>query len=312
MRAAIVQAYGEAPSVGELALPAPEDGQELVDVELAGLNPVDIWIASGTYHAGAPALPYVAGREGIGRTATGERVYFDGPVPPSGALAERAVVTSSSLLALPAGVDAGLAVACGVAGLAAWLALEWRAELRPGETVLVLGASGTVGRIAVQAARLLGAGRVVAAARDPAALAELAASGADATVSLNAGADLVAALRDACEGGPDVTIDPLWGAPAAAAIDAAAVEARHVQLGSSAGATAEISSASVRGKRLRILGHLNAAAPPEVRAAAFTTMVGLAARGELAVPVERVPLDRIAEAWERQRAAPGVKLAIEP
>ena len=312
MRAAIVTSYGGTPSVGELELPAPGDGEEVVEVELAGLNPVDVWLASGTYHAGAPALPYIAGREGIGRTAAGERVYFDGPVPPSGAIAERALETSASLLSLPAGIDAGLAVACGVAGLAAWLALDWRAELRAGETVLVLGASGTVGRIAVQAARLLGAGRVVAAARDPAALAELAASGADATVRVDAVDDLAAALRDACEGGPDVTVDPVWGAPGAAALDAAAFGARHVQLGSSAGATAEVSSSSVRGKLLRILGHLNAGAPPEVRAAAFATMVGHASRGELAVPVERVPLDRIADAWARQQAAPGVKLAIEP
>lgn len=304
--------YGEAPSVGEPALPEPGEGQELVEVELAGLNPVDVWIASGSYFAGAPPLPYVIGREGIGRTAAGERVYFDGPVPPSGAAAERAVVASSSLLPVPEALDAGTAVACGIAGLAAWLALEWRAELRRGETVLVLGASGAVGRIAVQAARLLGAGRVVAAARDRGALAELEGSAADATVRLDGTGDLAGALRDACEGGPDVIVDPLWGAPAAAAIDAAAQGARHVQLGSSAGATAQIASASVRGKSLRILGHYNFAAPAEVRAAAFARMLGHAERGELAVPVERMPLDRIADAWERQQGSPGVKLAIEP
>lgn len=312
MRAAILHVHGEAPSVGELTPPEPGDGEELVEVELAGLNPVDVWIASGTYFAGSPPLPYVIGREGIGRTGTGERVYFDGPVPPSGAVAQRALVTSSSLLPVPEGLDAGIAVACGVAGLAAWLALEWRAELRPGETVLVLGASGAVGRIAVQAARLLGAGRVVAAARDPGALAELEQTGADATVRLDVVGDPAAALRDACEGGPDVTVDPLWGAPGAAAIDAAASGARHVQLGSSAGATAQIASASVRGKSLRILGHYNFSVPHEVRAATFARMLGHAARGELAVPVERVPLDRVAVAWERQQASPGGKLAIEP
>jgi len=312
VRAAILHAYGEAPSVGELALSDPVEGQELVEIELAGLNPVDVWIASGSYFAGSPPLPYVIGREGIGRTTGGERVYFDGPIPPSGAVAERTLVPSSSLLPVPEALDAGMAVACGIAGLAAWLALEWRAELRPGETVLVLGASGAVGRIAVQAARLLGARRVVAAARDGGALADLERTGADATVRLDAVDDLAGALRDACEGGPDVTIDPLWGAPGAAAIDAAAPGARHVQLGSSAGATAQIASASVRGKSLRILGHYNFSVPRDVRAAAFARMLAHAARGELAVPVERVPLDRIADAWERQEASPGAKLAIEP
>jgi len=312
VRAAILHAYGEAPSVGELTLPEPGDGEELVEVELAGLNPVDVWTASGSFYGGTPTLPYVVGREGIGRTAAGDRVYFDGPVPPSGAVAERVLVASSSLLALPEDLDAGLAVACGVAGLAAWLALEWRAELRPGETVLVLGASGTVGRIAVQAARLLGAGRVVAAARNVSALSDLAKLGADATVQVDGVDDLEAALRDACDGGPNVTVDPVWGAPGAAAVEAAAFGARHIQLGSSAGATAEISSSTVRGRMLKIIGLTNFAAPPDVREAAFARLVTHAARGELQVPVERVPLDRIADAWERQQSSPGVKLAIEP
>ncbi len=312
VRAAILSAYGDVPSPGEFDLPAAADGQEVVDVEVAGLNPIDVSLASGTFYAGAPALPYVVGREGVGRTAAGARAYFDGPVPPSGSIAARALVASSSLLPVPGDVDAGVAVACGIAGLAAWLALEWRAELRPGETVLVLGAGGTVGRIAVQAAKLLGAGRVVAAGRDAGTLADLASGGADATVQIDAVDDLAAALRDACEGGPNVTVDPVWGAPAAAAVDAAAFGARHVQLGQSAGATAELSSRSVRGKLMSILGHTNFAAPAEVKADAFARMVAHAAAGEIQVEVERVPLDAIADAWARQQAAPHHKLVIEP
>ncbi len=312
MRAAVLSAYGEVPALGEFDLPTTGDGQEIVDVEVAGLNPIDISLASGTFYAGPPPLPYVVGREGVGRTAAGTRAYFDGPVPPSGSIAVQALVTSSSLLPVPDDVDAGLAVACGIAGLAAWLALEWRAELRPGETVLVLGASGTVGRIAVQAAKLLGAGRVVAAARDADTLEVATADGADATVKLDGVDDLAGALRDACEGGPNVTIDPLWGAPAAAAVDAAAFGARHIQLGQSAGATAELSAGSVRGKLLSILGHANFVTPAEVRADAYTRMVRHAAAGEIRIEVERIPLGGVAGAWARQQDGPRRKLVLEP
>ncbi len=278
----------------------------------AGLNPVDIALASGSFYAGAPDLPSVVGREGVGRTAGGELVYFDRPVPPGGSLAERAAVDTEALFPVPGEVPAELAVAFGIAGLAAWLALEWRAELREGETVLVLGASGVVGQIAVQAAKLLGAGYVVAAARSEEGLARAGELGADAAVKLDSADDLAEAFREAAVGGLDVIVDPLWGEPGAAAIHAASSWARIVQIGQSAGAEATIPSADVRGKSLSILGHTNAATPVEVRRAAFTRMVKHAGAGELTVPVETVPLADAAAAWERQREGPGVKLVVVP
>src|SRR3954469_24784114 len=165
MRAAILRWYGAPPEAGEFDEPESANGSVVVDVVAAGLNPVDIRIASGAFYGGSPPLPSVAGREGVGRTPDGELVYFDAPVAPNGSFAERTLVERANLIPLGADVDPGLAVAFGIAGLAAWLALQWRAQVREGETVLVLGASGVVGQIALQGARLLGAGRVVAAAR---------------------------------------------------------------------------------------------------------------------------------------------------
>lgn len=288
MRAAVLHSYGATPVVEDADEPT---GDDVVEVLAAGLNPIDIRVASGTLPARRPSLPAVLGHEGIGRTADGRRVYFGGA-----AFAERAAATDC--VEVPDGVDDADAIAYGVAGLAAWLALD-RARLSEGERVLVLGASGPVGAIALQLARLRGAGRVVAAARRP-------VSGADAFVAL--GDD--PSFDDDQEF--DVVIDPLWGKPAAAAIAALAFRGRLVQLGQSAGGEATFASADIRFKELEILGHTNFAHPFEARAAALQEMWEHAAAGDLTVPVETFPLDDIATAWAKQSEAPGTKLVIVP
>ncbi len=312
MRAAILHHYGEAPQPGDFPGPVPAEGQTVIEVSAAGLNPVDISMASGSFYQGRVPLPCVAGREGVGRTSDGELVYFAAPVPPYGSFAEWTLVDSESPIPLPEDVDPALATCFGIAGLAAWLALEWRARLRDGETVLVLGASGVVGGIAVQAARLLGAGRVIAAARARDGLERARSRGADDVVQLDGAGNLAEAFREACVGGPDVVIDPLWGEPAAAAIEACRPEARLVQIGQSAGSHSSIASAAVRGKGLAILGHANFRAPREVKIAAYMQMIEHATAGRLTVDIERVPLENVVDAWNRQRSSPGRKLVIMP
>ena len=242
----------------------------------------------------------------------GRRVYFADPPAPHGALAERTLLDPGAVYDVPDGVDDGVAVALGIAGLAGWLALEWSAKLREGETVLVLGASGTVGQVAVQAAKLLGAGRVVAAGRNREALDRAIELGADATVVLGEADDLVEAFKEATGGGIDVTVDPLWGDPAVAAIKAANRFARHVALGQSAGIEATIGSPDVRNKAVSIVGHTNYAIPGEDLRAAYERMAGHAAAGELTADYERVALDDAPAAWERLRSGPGSKLVIFP
>ncbi|MGB0120675.1 MAG: hypothetical protein WBP55_06970, partial [Solirubrobacterales bacterium] len=165
MKAAFITEYGEPPEVREVAPPEAGDDTELVEIEVAGINPVDIAIASGKFDSGAPPLPYVTGKEAVGRTADGKRVWFDEARYPSGSLAEVTAINLGSGIELPEEIDSAQAVAFGIAGMAAWLALTWRGKLVEGETVLVNGASGSVGQIAIQAARLLGATRVIGTAR---------------------------------------------------------------------------------------------------------------------------------------------------
>jgi NADPH2:quinone reductase len=252
------------------------------------------------------------GTEGVGRTDDGRTVYFDVPVAPYGSFAERALIDPTATYAVPDGLDPALAVVFGIAGLAGWLALDFRARLQPGETVLVLGAGGVVGQVAVQAAKLLGAGRVVAAARSQDRLDRAVQQGADATVQIGAVDSLADAFREAGAGGVDVVVDPVWGEPAVAALDAMNVRGRLVQLGQSAGAEATVPSAFIRGKTLDVLGHTNFAVPVEDKRAAYETMAEHAAAGRLEVEVERVGLDDVPGVWERQRSSPGVKLVVLP
>jgi NADPH:quinone reductase-like Zn-dependent oxidoreductase len=312
MRAAVLPAHGAVPEAGTFEDPTPAEGQETVSVLAGGLNPVDIRIAQGNFPADKRDPPYVPGKEGVGTLDDGTRVYFDPSVPPFGSYAERTLIAAASGFAVPDGLDDGVAVALGIAGLAAWLALEWRGELEDGETVLVLGASGVVGQIAVQAARILGAGRVVAAARSADGLARAEELGADATARIEEGDDLTAAIREAAGGGIDLTVDPVWGAPAVAAIGALNRFGRHVQLGQSAGAEATLTSAAIRTKPVSIIGHTNYAADEARRRAAYQRMAEHAAAGEIAVDVERVPLADVADAWRRQGESPNRKLVIVP
>jgi NADPH2:quinone reductase len=310
VRAAVLHDYG-VPRADQFREPQAGPDQAVVQVLAAGLNPVDVAICAGRFYAGRPPLPSVAGREGVGLLG-GRRVYFDSPVLPFGSMAERALIDPQSTYEVPDRVEDGVAVALGISGLAAWLSLTWRAELKPGEHVLVLAASGVLGQIAVQAAKLLGAARVVAAARSQEGLARCLALGADAAVALDGSEQLPAALSEAAEGRIDVVVDPLFGEPLAAAINAASFRARIVTLGTGAGDQATLASAPIRGKMLAILGHANFAASPEIKREAYRRLSEAAAAGKLQVETDPQPLERVAEAWERLAAGSHRKIVLVP
>jgi NADPH2:quinone reductase len=179
--------------------------------------------------------------------------------------------------------------------------------------VLVLGATGTVGLVAVQAARVLGAKRIVAAGRNEQALERAKERGADAVVRLDEGIDLEDAFREACGGdGPTLIHDPLWGEPARAAIEAAAPKARMVNLGQSAGPDSTLRSGAIRGKNLDLLGYTNFAVPRDELARQYQQLCERAMKGEIQVDIETVSLAEITDAWQRQAASPNVKLVVLP
>jgi NADPH:quinone reductase-like Zn-dependent oxidoreductase len=311
VRAAILHEYGATPRFGDFPEPGPVPGHVMVDVAAAAIHHFDLHKATGTFYTGPPPLPSVVGTNGVG-FADGRRVYFDDTAPPHGSMAERALVPQEALFDIADGVEDAVAAALGSSGLGAWLAVAWRSGLRPGETVLVLGACGAVGTVAVQAAKLHGAGRVVAAARPGERLQRMLERGADAVVELD-GDDLADAIREAAGGAVDVTIDTLWGEPAVAAMNAAARYARHVQVGQLAGVDITLPAPLIRSASLDVRGFSVAQPPVEVRREGYLRMTEHAARGDLVVDLERHPLEHVDVAWERQREATGgAKLVLVP
>ncbi|WP_326552372.1 quinone oxidoreductase family protein [Micromonospora sp. NBC_01813] len=319
MSAAVLTGYGEPPVAQPRPRPTPAAGQTLVRVSAAPITPLDLLCASGTSYLGAPALPYVPGVQGVGTLTDGSAVWFPtsaGMAPGDGGLAEYAVVAVTNLVPLPDGVDHRLIAALGYSAVAAWSALTSRGGLRAGQDVLVLGASGTVGQAGVQIARLAGARRVTAVCRSTAAADRLRELGADAVVLLRADDDvpgLADRIRDAAAGPVDLVLDPLFGVPAAAALRVLRPGGRLVNLGSSAGATAPIESATLRGGALRILGYTNNELNPQQRAAAIAAIAGHAHAGRLTVDHQVRPLAEVAAAWQTQAdGTAGSRIVITP
>lgn len=312
VRAAVIREVGAAPEVGD----ADEPSGETIEVLAAPINPIDLAVSRGILAAGHPPLPYVPGCEAVGRTEDGRTVWiFGGSLgrTSNGGMAERVALGDAHAVDVPEGADPAVAAGLGIAGLAGWLPFAWRAPLRGGEDVLVLAATGSVGLVGVQAARLLGAGRVVAAGRSEAGLERATQLGADATVRLDESDDLVAAFKDAFGGdGPSYVFDPLWGEPAAAAVQAAVPWATVVNLGQSAGATSELASAAVRFKSLSILGHTNYALGLDELAEHYRRLVEHVIAGDIVFEVDRIPLDDVTDAWRRQAEGAGAKLVVVP
>lgn len=317
MRAALVEAVGSTPAPADVDEPARDDGMALVAVEAAPLNPVEIRVAAGR-HPRQAQPPYVPGLEGAGtviesaRVAPGTRVRFEGSALPGfgaqGTLAERAAVPEESLVEVPDEVGDDLAAALGVVGVTALLALV-RAAPAGGERVLVLGATGAVGQVAVQLAKLMGAGRVVGAGRSAERLGRVRELGADAVVELGEG-DLAPAFEDAAGGPLDIVIDPLWGEPAMAALGAIATEGRLVNVGQSAGTDVRLPLEVVRNRQGAVHAISSGWTPFERKAAAYRRLLEYAVSGRLTVERELVPLEEVSAAWERQAASPGRKLVI--
>jgi NADPH2:quinone reductase len=303
--AALLHQCGAAPGVGKRERRDPVGDELAVRVTAAPITPLDVLCASGMSYFGTPATPYVPGVQGVGELEDGISVWFAttaGMRPGDGSLAEYALVRPADMVPLPDGVDHRLIAALGLSAVAALMALTWRGGLQPGNHVLVLGGGGVVGQAAIQLARLGGARRVVAACRSEQAQRRAANLGADAVVPLD-GSDVVtltARMKAAADGPVDIVIDPLFGTPAAAALRTLGSNGRLVNLGSSAGETAPIDSATLRSGTLNVLGYTNNDLTVDQRADAIGVIAEYVRTGRLTVDYEAVPLTAVGAAWTRQ------------
>lgn len=321
MKAVVLEAIGKAPKWEEFEEPVAGEGEALVRVLAASLKPVDKQLAAGTHFASPREadLPVICGTDGVGELEDGSRVFFGGCRKPFGAMAETTVVPRAFCFPLPPGIDDDTAAALPNPAVSAWLSLTHRAKLARGETVLVLGATGVTGQLAVQIAKLLGAARVVGVGRNERVLARLGELGAEATIQLDQAAD---ALKEAylSEMGPgfDVILDYLWGEPTEALLAAltkgeftvVGKETRLVQVGESAGATIKLPAAVLRSTAVTILG--TAGMPPrEVLFDAMKEVLQRGALGELRIETERAAMAEIESVWKRAGQA-GRRIVMVP
>jgi NADPH2:quinone reductase len=308
MKAAVVRTYDAPPVYATFDDPVAQSGEQLVRVTAAGLHQIVKSVANGSHYTSAGVLPFVPGVDGTGRLQDGTRVYFGAVRSPFGSMAELAVAAPGvMLIPLPDGLDDAVAAGIANPAMSSWVALSARAKFVAGESVLILGATGTSGSLAVQIARLRGARRVVAVGRNAKTLEHLKALGADAVISLQQeyGA-LVAALREEInQNGVDVVLDYLWGSPAAALLEAiakkgpgkSAPRVRYIQIGSMAGPTVELAAATLRSSGLELLGSGFGSASMDQIQLAITEFFALAAKEPFHFVIRRVPLSEVAAAW---------------
>ncbi len=301
-----IETPGTPPVLVDRAPRPPGEAEVLVEVTAAPITPLDLLCASGTSYFGVPATPYVPGVQGVG-TYAGRPVWFPtsaGMRPGDGSMAGAVVVPAADLVPLPEDVNPVLVAALGLSAVAAYQALIWRGGLAKGEQVIVLGAGGVVGQAAIQLARARGARRVVAAARSAAGLMRATDAGADAVVALDTSDvdELTARFLSAVDGPADLVLDPLFGAPAAAAAAALRPGGRLVNLGSAAGETIPLTSSLLRSRSLRILGYTNNELTADQRADAVVLIATRVAAGELTVDHETVSPANAPVAWARHTA----------
>jgi NADPH:quinone reductase-like Zn-dependent oxidoreductase len=320
MNAAVVESFDLPPRYTSFADPVIADGEVRIDVLAAGLHPIVKSLANGTHYGSVGVLPFVPGVDGVGRLQDGSRVYFGVSRSPFGTFAEYTVSEPWLCLPLPENLDTHTVAAMTNPGMSSWAALKVRAGFTSGESVLILGATGIAGQLAVQIAKRLGARRVIAAGRNIQQLEELKTLGADETISLGQHHDaLVESFRHhIVNGGIDIVLDYLWGQPAEALLQAiarkglkqAAPRVRYLQVGDSAGKTISLSAATLRSSGLELLGSGFGSASIQQIMQAVQQFHSEAAKQPFQIPLETVSLRDIATLWNLKEQ--GVRLVFQP
>jgi NADPH:quinone reductase-like Zn-dependent oxidoreductase len=317
MKAAVVTSFDHPPRYEDFADPiAAGEHEVVVEVLAAGLHPRVRSGANGTHYTSEGGLPLVPGFDAVGRRPDGALVYFVSDDDSAGTMAERAVMDERRGFELPVGADPAAIAAAMNPGMSSWVGLRRRAGLEAGESVLVLGATGNAGRMAVQIAKLLGAGEVVAAGRNAEVLATLPELGADQVVSLEgeeATADLAEVAAEV-----DVVIDYLWGKPAEAAIPALvraredrSRELRWVQIGAIAGPEIALPSAALRACNLKLMGSGQGSVSTAGIVEELPALAAEVAAGTIEVGAETAPLAEVESAWNAPLAT-GKRLVFVP
>ena len=299
MKAAVVTSFDKPPRYADFAEPVPRGPEEmLVDVLAVGLHHLTRGRASAAHYSSAVALPLVAGVDGVGRGSDGKLRYFvQGPAQ-MGTMADRTVIEADHSIELPHGCDPVAVAAAMNPGMSAWLALRCRVPFREGQKVLILGATGSSGSMAVQIARYLSAGQIIAAGRDERKLARLPALGATETVSL--GDPQLAALASEA----DVVLDYVWGEGSVRLMESLLKQRPDrsrsltwVQIGSMGGDVAAIPGALLRSANFQIVGSGHGSVSMRDILRELPALVKEIASGTLRIDAKAIPLSQVEQVW---------------
>lgn len=320
MNAAVVHSFDAPPRYTTFAEPVAAEGERLVHVIAAGLHPIIKALVKGTHYSSSGELPFIAGIDGAGRLEDGTRVFFGIARSPFGSFAELSLASSWMCLSLPEGIDDVTAAGIANPAMSSWAALTARAKFAAGESVLILGATGVAGRLAIQVAKRLGARRVVAAGRNPQALEKLKTLGADAVISLDQDqAALVSAFRgELAESGVDVVLDYVWGQPAERLLEAISQKGlrkksariRFIQIGESAGKTISMPAATLRSSGLELLGSGFGSASLDQIRVALGDFFQAAAKEPFQFQTKAAPLREVEALWDDKEE--GTRLVFQP
>ena len=319
MNAAVVTSFDEPPHYQQFEVPQPASAEEiLVDVLAVGLHPRVRSGAAGAHYTSTGTLPMIPGIDGVGRRPDGRLIYFATADDVIGTMADKAVADLRRAVELPGDADAAKVAAAMNPAMSSWVALRRRVPLEPGQSVLVLGATGNAGTMAVQVAKRLGAGRVVGAGRDLDRLDTLTALGADEVVPLTDDGDATDTALGAAAGEADIVLDYVWGKPAQRAIIALLTgrsdrsrALNWIQIGAMAGPTIELPSAALRSANLRIQGNGQGAVSAAAYLAELPSLVNEIDVGTIAVKPNAMPLADVEAIWARPDP-PGQRTVLVP
>jgi NADPH2:quinone reductase len=319
MKAALVRSFDTPPQYADFPGPVPQSDELLVRVTAAGLHPIVKALAAGRHYGSKAEFPFVPGLDGAGILEDGSRVFFAATRSPYGSMAERTVTTRDRCLILPDSLEETAVAALMNPAMSSFAALTERIPFEPGQSVLIQGATGSAGHLAVQICKRLGAARIVATGRDRQALEELRALGADAVISLAQDRDaLVQSFRAHLAANKiDVVLDYLWGAPAEALLDAIAQkgldhEARriqYIQIGSSAGPAINFPAATLRSSGLEMLGSGFGSVPIDRIFASLAAFLQQAAKQPFQMKIQKATLSEVEKLWNQKTEA---RLVFQP